>query len=81
MIEKVLLDAGPLVSLVNSRDEWHGWARSQFGEVVPPLLTCESVLSEACFLARRAPGGAEAILGLSERGVIELDFKLERTIR
>lgn len=77
MIGQVLLDAGPLAALVNPRDHWHEWARSQFGEIVPPLLTCESVLSEACFLARRAPGGADAILGLVERGVIELDFSLK----
>lgn len=73
----VLLDAGPLVALVNPRDQWHAWARLQFGELVPPLLTCESVLSEACFLARRAPGGANAILALAERGVIALDFSLK----
>ena len=77
MIEKVLLDAGPLAALVNPRDQWHEWARSEFREIVPPLLTCESVLSEACFLARRAPGGADAILALAERGVIELDFSLQ----
>jgi len=77
VIEKVLLDAGPLAAFVNPRDEWHEWTRSQFGEIVPPLLTCESVLSEACFVARRAPGGVDAILGLAERGVIELDFSLK----
>lgn len=77
MIVTVLLDAGPLVALVNPRDQWHAWARLQFGELVPPLLTCESVLSEACFLARRAPGGANAILALAERGVIALDFSLK----
>lgn len=77
MIVTVLLDASPLVALVNPRDQWHAWARLQFGELVPPLLTCESVLSEACFLARRAPGGANAILALAERGVIALDFSLK----
>lgn len=77
MIEKVLADAGPLAALVNPRDEWHDWARSEFGELVPPLLTCESVLSEACFLARRAHGGEDGILRLAERGVIELDFSLK----
>ena len=76
MIGKVLLDAGPLAALVNPRDQWHAWARLQFGEIVPPLLTCESVLSEACFLARRVSGGADAVLAFVERGVIALDFSL-----
>ncbi len=77
MIRKVLLDAGPLVALVNSDDQWHEWARSQFAEIEPPLLTCESVLSEACFLARRANGAVDHVLALKERGVIRLDFALK----
>lgn len=81
MTEKVLLDAGPLAALVNPRDQWHEWARSQLAEIAPPLLTCESVLSEACFLARRAPGGADVLLGLVERGVIRLDFSLKEQYR
>lgn len=77
MIDKVLVDAGPLAALVNPRDQWHEWVRGEFAELVPPLSTCESVLSEACFLARRAPDGLDGILRLVERGVIELDFSLE----
>lgn len=76
MIGNVLVDAGPLAALVNPRDQWHEWVQLQFGDIVSPLLTCESVLSEACFLARRAPGGADAILRLAERGVIQLEFSL-----
>jgi predicted nucleic acid-binding protein len=81
VIQKVLLDAGPLVALVNPHDQWHEWARAQLDEVVPPLLTCESVLSEACFLGRRTHDGVNAILGLAERGVIELDFTLKERFR
>ena len=77
MIDKVLVDAGPLAALVNPRDQWHEWVRGEFGELVPPLFTCESVLSEACFLARRAHGGEDGIVRLVERGVVELDFSLK----
>lgn len=77
MIEEVLVDAGPLVALVNPRDQWHEWVRSKFAEMAPPLRTCEAALSEACFLARRARGGVDAILGLVERGVVRLDWAIE----
>jgi predicted nucleic acid-binding protein len=77
VIQNVLLDAGPLAALINPRDQWHEWARSQFGEITPPLVTCESVISEACFLAGRAHGGAAAVPGLLERGVVELGFVLK----
>jgi predicted nucleic acid-binding protein len=40
------------------------------------MLACESVLSEACFLVRKLPGGIEAVLGLVDRGVVEVPFRL-----
>ena len=76
MIRNVLLDAGPLAALVNPRDRRQGWARSRFSEILPPLLTCEAVLSEACFLAQRAQGGVPGILGMIDRGVVALAFDL-----
>jgi predicted nucleic acid-binding protein len=77
VIHNVLLDAGPLAALINPRDQWHAWARAQFAEIVPPLLTCQAVVSEACFLARRAHGGLAGILGLIERRVVVLDLTLK----
>jgi predicted nucleic acid-binding protein len=77
VIAQPLLDAGPLAAFVNPRDQWHDWTRSQFAEIVPPLITCESVISEACFLAQRTHGGVAAILELIDRGVIELGFVLK----
>jgi predicted nucleic acid-binding protein len=77
VIRNVLLDAGPLAALMNPRDQWHEWVRSQFAEIQPPLRTCESVVSVACFLARRAEGGVDRILALAERRVIAIDFSLK----
>jgi uncharacterized protein len=77
VISNVLLDAGPLAALVNPRDQWYEWVRSQFAEIRPPLLTCESVISEACFLSRRTHGGMPGILGLLDRGVVRLAFSLD----
>jgi predicted nucleic acid-binding protein len=34
------------------------------------------VLAEACHLARRVEGGAQAVLDLVNRGVVRLDFSL-----
>jgi predicted nucleic acid-binding protein len=45
--------------------------------MVPPLVTCESVLSEACFLARRSRAGVDKILNLVEHGAVELDWELK----
>jgi uncharacterized protein len=78
VIRDVLVDTGPLVALIDECDQHHGWARARFAEIVPPLWTCEAVLTEACFLARGCPGGVAAALELFERGVCGLAFELAR---
>ena len=76
MKRSVILDTGPLVALINHRDRYHEWARLQWAGIEPPLLTCESVLSEACFLLRISHRGQRAVFELLERGVITIHFKL-----
>jgi len=72
-----LIDTGPLVALLNAGDRYHAWARDTLDSMEPPLLTCDAVLSEACFLVRRLKGGSSAVLTLVERGVIRPSFRLE----
>jgi len=74
---KIILDTGPLVALLNLRDTYHDWAKVQFSEIEPPLLNCEAVISEACFLLRGFPGGPRAVLDLVNRGVIAIPFHLD----
>ncbi len=76
MNRRVLLDAGPLVALLNRRDKYHEWAKLQWARAEPPLITCEAVLSEACFLLRAAPGGSTAVFELLRRHVVEMPFRL-----
>jgi predicted nucleic acid-binding protein len=75
-VTRAIVDTGPLVAFLNTRDPHHAWARETFDAFRLPLITCEAVLSEACFLARRAKGGQNGILGLVSRGVLALDFRL-----
>ncbi len=72
----VLVDTGPLVALLNRRESHHDWVRQQFSLLQPPLLTCEAVLSEACFLLRDIPAGADALWQLVSRGVVVVRFDL-----
>ncbi|HEV8678469.1 MAG TPA: PIN domain-containing protein [Stellaceae bacterium] len=63
----VLLDTGPLVAYLNERDAHHDWTVEAFSELDPPVITCEPVLSEACFLIERN----------RQPGALVLDFALE----
>lgn len=76
MIREVILDTGPLVALLNRRDQHHRWAQDQWARIAPPLFTCEAVLAEACFLVQPFAGGQAAVLELVRRGVLDLSFCL-----
>lgn len=76
MKRQVILDTGPLVAFLNSRDKYHDWTKAQWAQIQPPLLTCEAVVSEACFLLRGWDNGASSVLELLERGVLKISFSL-----
>ncbi|MEM7795529.1 MAG: PIN domain-containing protein [Cyanobacteria bacterium P01_C01_bin.118] len=76
MQRKVVLDTGPLVAFLNRRDQYHQWAVNQWRLIEPPLLTCEPVVTESCFLLRQIPGGSNSIMQLIEKQVIKIDFVL-----
>lgn len=76
-MRRVVVDTGPLVALLNARDEYHEWARDALGGLKPPLSTCEPVLAEASHLVRRLPGGPQAVLDLVARGVVQVDFRVD----
>jgi len=73
---KILLDTGPLVVFLNKEDRYHKWAVAQLATMNPPLLTCEAVLSETCFLLRAYENGAANILNLLERELLAIPFRL-----
>jgi len=75
-----LLDTGPLVAFLNRRDRFHAWAVAQLAEIEPPLLTCEAVLSEACFLLRHDPAGPDAVLELVHDDLVQVGFHLQTEI-
>jgi predicted nucleic acid-binding protein len=77
MRARALLDTGPLVAFLDRRDRYHRWAMEQWDRIDPPLVTCEAVLSEACFLLRDLPGGAPAVLDLLVRGVLRVGFTVQ----
>jgi len=80
MKRQVILDTGPLVAFLNGQDRFHEWASLQWAQIDPPLLTCETVLSEACFLLRGIEGGQAAVLELLRRGVVHPAFRLNEHV-
>lgn len=75
-MSQVILDTGPLVAFLNGRDRHHRWVTEVLEHVAPPLVTCEAVLSEACFLLQGVRGGSDAVLELVSRGIVKPTFRL-----
>lgn len=73
-----LLDTGPLVALLSRGDQDHERSKRLFGEIQPPLLTCEAVITEACYLIGKTdPEGPEEIFSLGEKGFYRIVIDLE----
>ncbi|MFL6194743.1 MAG: type II toxin-antitoxin system VapC family toxin [Thermoanaerobaculia bacterium] len=77
MREKILVDTGPLVALIDRRDSFHPWAKEQVAALDPPLYTCEPVLTEACFLLSHLPNGPQAILDFVQQGLVAVELALK----
>jgi predicted nucleic acid-binding protein len=76
-VTRTLVDTGPLVAYFNRRDRWHRWVVGQMAALAPPLLTCEAVVAEACFLIRRAGGQPAALVRKIVEGTIGIEFALQ----
>lgn len=72
---------GFLVALINKKEHYHSWIRTQLSQVTAPLLTCEPVITESCFLLRNIYGGEDAIMGLIEKKKIIISFNLAKEIK
>jgi predicted nucleic acid-binding protein len=69
-----IVDSGPLVALLDPREEHHTWARETLSRQPLPWLTCESVVSEALFLLHKPH--AHALNQLLRGGHLQIAFDL-----
>ena len=68
----ILVDAGPLVAFVNSRDQHHWRCRGIFESVRGAFGTVWPAITEAMFLLERLPAGQEAVWDMLERRAVRL---------
>ena len=78
---RIILDTGPIVAFLNKRDKYFTWANEVFKLFKPPVYTCDSVISEACFLLRDMKGGSISVIELLERNLLVVDFDLSGEIQ
>jgi predicted nucleic acid-binding protein len=72
MLERILVDTGPLVAIASTRDEHHARCVEQLRFISPPLLTCWPVLTEAAWLLRAQPDSVDLLLASLRDGLLAL---------
>jgi predicted nucleic acid-binding protein len=66
-----------LVAYFCEKDARYQWAVEQFKTFVPPVFSCEPVLTEACFLLARAGIPEKKLLDKVRSGVIHIGLRVD----
>ncbi|MDD1425492.1 PIN domain-containing protein [Dolichospermum sp. ST_sed9] len=80
MRKGIILNTGVLVAFLMPNDKFHQWAVSSLTNIQYPVLTCEAVLTEVCFLLQKVYEGRKKVLQLVKQGYIEIPFRLNDEI-
>jgi uncharacterized protein len=75
-MKPVLLDTGVIVALLDKSERFHRQCIEVMGDISDPLITCEAVITESCYLLRNISGAADAILANVEKGIFSISLSL-----
>jgi len=79
-LKPVLLDTGCIVALLDRSEAHHEISARAMSDIGFPLVTCEPVIAEACYLLRKLRGAADAVLDNVGRGVFGIPFRIDQSI-
>jgi predicted nucleic acid-binding protein len=77
-VKPVLLDTGVIVGLLDRSEKRHQACADVVQELEAPLITCEAVIAESCFLLRNLAGAPEAVIENVSAGIFQIAFQLSR---
>ncbi|MEM1044052.1 MAG: PIN domain-containing protein [Bacteroidota bacterium] len=78
MTRAAIVDTGFLVAYLDPSEQHHVWAVAQAERLAPPLLTCEAVIAEACFLLQDRTGSTDRVLKLLLSGALVISYSARR---
>ena len=77
-MKPILLDTGVLVALLDRTEKTHRVCAEAVHASEAPLITCEAVIGEACYLLRNLPGAPESVIENVVAGNFQVPFQLSR---
>jgi len=75
-----IVDTGFLVAFLNSTEQYHSWVKKQLNNIPSPLITCEPVITETCFLLSTINKGEEIVFKLLSQEKIKIPFRLDQEL-
>jgi predicted nucleic acid-binding protein len=75
-MKPVLLDTGVIVALLDRSESFHRTCAQTVREVEAPLVTCEAVITESCYLLRNLSGASGAVIENIAAGIFQVPFQL-----
>ena len=73
-MKPVLLDTGVIVALLDRSERLHRACAGAIRELKAPLITCEAVIAESCYLRRNLSGASEAVIENVAAGIFQIPF-------
>jgi uncharacterized protein len=77
-VKPALLDTGVIVALLDRGEKFHQSCAEAVHTLEAPLVTCEAVITESCYLLRNLPGAPEAVIDNVAAGIFQVPFQLSR---
>jgi predicted nucleic acid-binding protein len=72
----ILVDAGPMVALLDRRQLRHEQCVELIDRATEPLVTCEAAVTEACYILRHIVGAARDLLNDVAAGRYLVEYRL-----
>jgi len=76
-VKAVLIDTGAIVATLDRGEQFHQSCVEAITGNTSPLITCDSVIAESCYLLRNLPGAADAVLANLEARIFQIPLVLE----
>lgn len=77
-MKPILLDTSAIVALLDRSENAHQACAEAIHEVEAPLISCEAVIAESCYLLRNLPGAPEAVIDNVAAGIFQIPFQISK---
>jgi uncharacterized protein len=75
-VKPVLIDTGVIVALLDRSEKLHDACVDAVQAISEPLITCEAVISESCYLLRKVRGAPEAVIQNISADIFQIPFQI-----